>query len=62
MHVKPAAGRVVPDPYQGDNVPEKGRDVEANQYWFRRIADGDVIETEKPAQVEDAAPKSKKGA
>jgi hypothetical protein len=63
MYVKPVAGRVCPDPYQGDNVPEAGRDVEANQYWFRRVADGDVVETDKPAQVDDAATKSaKKGA
>lgn len=53
MYVKPVAGRVVPDPYQGDNVPEAGREVEANQYWFRRIADGDVVEAAKPEQIEE---------
>lgn len=63
MYVIPAAGRTCPDPYKGDNVPKEGREVEANQYWYRRIADGDVVETVRPAQVEDAQVKStKKGA
>lgn len=63
MYVTPVAGRVVPDPYKHDNVPEAGREVEANQYWFRRIADGDVVETAKPAPDTGASPRSvKKGA
>lgn len=44
MYVKPAPGRLVPDPYRGDNLPTEGREVEGNQYWLRRKEDGDVTE------------------
>ncbi len=57
MYVKPVEGRTVADPYQGDDLPAAGRDVEANQYWFRRVADGDVVEAEPPAQPEEAPAK-----
>lgn len=49
MHVKPVTGRQVPDPDKGGFLAQEGRDVEANVYWLRRIADGDVVEA-KPAQ------------
>ena len=48
MNVIPAPGRTVADPFLGDNLPPEGREVEANQYWLRRIDDGDVIEGIKP--------------
>ncbi|QBH98413.1 DUF2635 domain-containing protein [Limnobaculum zhutongyuii] len=44
MHVIPVKGRSVPDPALGDLLPEKGRNVTPNGYWYRRIAAGDVIE------------------
>jgi len=44
MFVKPVAGRKVPDPVRGDLLPAEGREVEPQQYWDRRIDDGDVIE------------------
>lgn len=42
MFVQPVAGRDVPDPQKGDFLPNEGRDVPKNQYWLRRLADGDV--------------------
>jgi hypothetical protein len=49
MYITPIAGRHVPDPERGGIVPEAGRYIEPTQYWLRRIDDGDVIETEPPA-------------
>jgi len=44
MFVKPTAGRTVPDPNRGDDLPPEGREVEPTQYWQRRVNDGDVTE------------------
>lgn len=44
MYLKPAPGRVVPDPARGDTLPPEGREVEPTQYWQRRINDDDVTE------------------
>ena len=54
MYVKPVAGRLVPDPYLGGNLPPEGREVEANQYWLRRKDDGDVTETDPPTPKEQS--------
>lgn len=59
MFVKPVNGRQVPDPDRGDLLPEAGREVEPNQFWNRRVADGDVIESTpaeepKPAKEKEA--------
>ncbi len=43
MHVVPVAGRSVPDPELGKLLAEEGRAVPKNQYWMRRLADGDVV-------------------
>lgn len=48
MYVIPAKGRTVVDPSRGDNLPAEGREVEAHQYWLRRIEDGDVTEGNPP--------------
>ncbi|QNB11564.1 DUF2635 domain-containing protein [Paraburkholderia tropica] len=53
MTVKPAAGRVVPDPDRGDELPVAGRAVPRNAYWRRRVAANDVIEV-NAASVETA--------
>ncbi|MDO9236005.1 MAG: DUF2635 domain-containing protein [Aquabacterium sp.] len=45
MYLKPAAGLAVPDPARGDVLPPEGRDVEATQYWQRRLNDGDVSQS-----------------
>jgi len=44
MHVKPIAGRQVPDPEKGGILPSDGRVVELTSYWLRRLRDGDVVE------------------
>lgn len=49
MYLKPTAGRTVPDPERGDALPPEGREVEATQYWQRRINDGDAAEVAAPA-------------
>ncbi|HAS1825857.1 DUF2635 domain-containing protein [Enterobacter asburiae] len=52
MFVKPIKGQSVPDPARGDVLPEKGRNVEASAYWFRRIAAGE-IEVIQPKGAKD---------
>ena len=59
MHVKPTEGRQVPDPARGDTLPPEGRTVEPNQYWQRRVADGDVVEAQPPVEAEAAKAKTK---
>ncbi len=58
MYVKPTAGLKVADPARADHLPEEGREVEATQYWQRRLNDGDVTEAKAPAAP--AATNSKK--
>lgn len=41
-YVKPVDDRVVPDPYRNDALPKEGRKVELDQYWHRRLQDGDI--------------------
>ncbi len=59
MYIKPTQGRQVPDPYAGGFLPPEGREVEANQYWLRRIEDGDVTEGKPAAEVVVAEKKGK---
>jgi hypothetical protein len=53
MYVKP--NRPTPDPERGGYLADAGRTVEATPYWLRRIADGDVRETEPPPTEPPAA-------
>lgn len=50
MYLVPNPGRTVPDPDRGDLLPASGREVPFNQYWLRRIDDGDVTEGQRPAE------------
>ena len=43
MRVKPAEGRQVRDPVTKQLLPAAGRDVPDNQFWRRRLRDGDVV-------------------
>jgi hypothetical protein len=43
MRVKPAEGRAVRDPLTKQLLPAAGRDVPDNQFWRRRLRDGDVV-------------------
>jgi hypothetical protein len=50
MFVKPKAGVVVRDPVTREPLPASGREVPENDYWMRRLRDGD-IETAAPARA-----------
>lgn len=56
MYLKPVSGRQVPDPDRGDLLPVEGREVVDQQYWQRRLNDGDVIESTPPGNAPDAKP------
>ena len=55
MFVKPKEGLLVQDPSRGDALPPEGREVEATQYWQRRLIDGDVVEAQAPAETASPA-------
>ena len=63
MFVIPAVGRSVPDPVRGDFLPPDGRNVEPNQYWYRRQLDGDTTlaaaDQDKPEPVEQTSTTTK---
>jgi hypothetical protein len=46
-------GRAIPDPARGDLLPTEGRWLPRNQYWLRRLAEGDVTETAAPFELPD---------
>ena len=45
MFLIPVEGRMVIDPATGVALPAEGAEVEASDFWDRRIIDGDVIQT-----------------
>lgn len=59
MYVKPLENRQVPDPAHGDVLPVEGRNVVDDQYWQRRILDGDIEVTADP-NAEKPAVETKK--
>lgn len=62
MYVKPLENRQVPDPFHGDILPPEGRNVSDDQYWQRRILDGDVEMTEDPNALDNAKVEAKPAA
>lgn len=56
MFVTPKAGLLVRDPATGEPLPETGREVSQDQYWMRRLQDGDV-EVAMPAAPKPAMTK-----
>lgn len=57
MFIKPAPGLVVRDPVSRLPLPESGREVpDTDTYWYRRIADGDVVISEPPSAPAAGAP------
>ncbi|MBP2314903.1 DUF2635 domain-containing protein [Azospirillum soli] len=56
MFVKPKAGLLVRDPATGEPLPAVGREVSQDQYWMRRLQDGDVEEA-MPAAPKPNVPK-----
>jgi len=58
IFIKPAApGLKVRKPVNG-YLATDGEEVNAESYWLRRMADGDVIKTDRPADA--AAPQAAK--
>ena len=62
MYVIPTKGRKVIDPVMGDSLPSEGREVEANQYWLRRVEDGDVTEGKPTATTKQKEPRNENAA
>ena len=53
MLVKPAAGRAVRDPISYILLADEGREVpDDDQFWTRRLLDGDVEIVETPPERE----------
>ncbi|PNQ94971.1 DUF2635 domain-containing protein (plasmid) [Azospirillum argentinense] len=48
MYVKPKPGALVRDPVTRQPLPETGAEVPEDQYWMRRLADGDVERADRP--------------
>lgn len=57
MFIKPAPGRIVPDPEMGGLLRPDGRTVQPTQFWLRRIEEADVIEVD-PAPTLTATPEA----
>lgn len=50
IYLKPGVpGLLVRDPDTGRHLPAEGGWVPRGQYWLRRLAAGDVVETAPPA-------------
>jgi Protein of unknown function (DUF2635) len=50
MRVKPVDGRLVRDPVTKQLLPAEGREVPDDQFWRRRLRDGDIVlDTPNPA-------------
>lgn len=54
MFVKPKPGVRVRDPKNRGHLPESGADVPEDQYWLRRLADGDVTLSSPIVQIPDS--------
>lgn len=55
IYVKPGAGLKPRDPKDNQQIPESGKWIELDTYTRRRLADGDLVEAEPPA---DEKPKA----
>jgi hypothetical protein len=73
--VKPLGGKIIPMPDNNGDLPQAGKHVTLNSFWYRRERDKDVefldvpevdapaAETSAaaPADAEDQAPTTRKG-
>ena len=59
MYIKPLENRQVPDPAHGDIIPPEGRNVTDDQYWQRRILDGDIEVAADPNALDNAKTEAK---
>ena len=49
MFVRPVPGCAVRDPFTRVLLPEAGADVPPNDFWLRRVLQGDVLPVPEPA-------------
>lgn len=50
MFVVPVSGMKVKDPASHQALPDGGAFVPRNQFWLRRLSDGDVTEGKPPSE------------
>ena len=51
FYVKPAAADLlVHDPVSGEKLPANGAFKPRSQYWLRRLAQGEIVETTPPPE------------
>ena len=48
FEIQPAGELIVRDPLTARPLTAKGESKPRNKFWLRRLADGDVIELDKP--------------
>ena len=53
MFIKPAEGLKVRHPDTRRFLADEGEEVTVNDYWLRRVRDGDVVESDAPESAED---------
>jgi len=54
MFVKPKAGLLVRNPVTREPLPAEGAEVPDNDYWQRRLLDGDIAPVQPAAQKKGA--------
>lgn len=54
VFVTPTKGKIIPMPDGNGDLPQKGKEVTLNSYWYRREKDKDVVIGPLPAA--EAAP------
>lgn len=55
MKVKPKEGYVVRDPHSMRALNAEGEEKPRNQYWLRRLRDGDVVLCDEAAATDTPA-------
>lgn len=61
IRLKPAGKNLVRNPDTGGHLDKAGELVLPNQWWLRRLADGDVVEVKEAAEApaDEASGKTK---
>lgn len=54
QYVMPAPGLKVRDPQTRRHIADVGQWVPLDQFWLRRLADGDVVAATEPATPEES--------
>jgi hypothetical protein len=58
MFIIPKAGLKVTDPFNGDYLPETGRKVTYNSYWYRRLKEKSVIVRSEAVSAAEPVPEA----